>query len=456
MAKTRNSVRLPWKRTREGLVADARFRVVLRESGWQCRMGKKVLAEGPETAEEGRRAAESFTSSLAEVEEQVPAATTRAGRRKPPGRVRKHEKAAARRGEAEETRSDADARPAESPRVSGDRSVAAEPAADAGEISFEKVSDGGLLGRVAGVCWLANRREVVFSRGVDPGDEQRVRAAVAAHYRAEDEARAAARDAAKAAARDAEKAKQAAARAAAKAEKLAALNAAKSEKAAARNAAKSAAKAEKAAARAAARTTKKVAKAVDAGAGAATTRSAATRARAARAVDAGAGAATTRSAARRKASPKAAATATPVAAAKKTAKTRGRSPRAAKAAVEGEPVKDAAAKGGKGKKELPAKEKVTVRVSVPAGLTWSEVEGRPRGVAAHGTFLIEAEGPRHALYFHEPGGQSRHLRSGELAELRKLAEEMAARGLPAPQAETISAEKEEALLRMFAAGAVTL
>jgi len=119
-------------------------------------------------------------------------------------------------------------------------------------------------------------------------------------------------------------------------------------------------------------------------------------------------------------------------------------------------VKDAAAKSGKGKKELPAKEKVTVRVSVPAGLTWSEVEGRPRGVAAHGTFLIEAEGPRHALYFHEPGGQSRHLRSGELAELRKLAEEMAARGLPAPQAETISAEKEEALLRMFAAGAVTL
>lgn len=423
MAKTRNSVRLPWKRTREGLVADARFRVVLRESGWQCRMGKKVLAEGPETAEAGRRAAESFTSSLAEVEEQVPAATTRAGRRKPPGRVRKHEKAAARRGEAEETRSDADACPAESPRVSGDRSVAAEPAADAGEISFEKVSDGGLLGRVAGVCWLANRREVVFSRGVDPGDEQRVRAAVAAHYRAEDEARAAARNAARAAARDAEKAKQAAARAAAKAEKLAALNAAKS-----------AAKAEKAAARAAARTTKKAAKAVDAGAGAATTRSAA----------------------RRKASPKAAATTTPVAAAKKTAKTRGRSPRAAKAAVEGELVKDAAAKSGKGKKELPAKEKVTVRVSVPAGLTWSEVEGRPRGVAAHGTFLIEAEGPRHALYFHEPGGQSRHLRSGELAELRKLAEEMAARGLPAPQAETISAEKEEALLRMFAAGAVTL
>ena len=423
MAKTTNSVRLPWKRTREGLVADARFRVVLRESGWQCRMGKKVLAEGPETAEEGRRAAESFTSSLAEVGEQEPAAPTRAGRRKPAGRGRKHEKAAARRGEGEETRSDADARPAESPRVSGDRSVAAEPAADAGEISFEKVSDGGLLGRVAGVCWLANRREVVFSRGVDPGDEQRVRAAVAAHYRAEDEARAAARNVAKAAARDAEKAKQAAARAAAKAEKLAALNAAKA-----------AAKAEKAAARAAARTTKKAAKAVDAGAGAATTRSAA----------------------RRKASPKAAATATPVAAAKKTAKTRGRSPRAAKAAVEGEPVKDAAAKGGKGKKELPAKEKVTVRVSVPAGLTWSEVEGRPRGVAAHGTFLIEAEGPRHALYFHEPGGQSRHLRSGELAELRKLAEEMAARGLPAPQAETISAEKEEALLRMFAAGAVTL
>ena len=323
--------------------------------------------------------------------------------------------------------------------------MAAEPAADAGEISFEKVSDGGLLGRVAGVCWLANRREVVFSRGVDPGDEQRVRAAVAAHYRAEDEARAAARNVAKAAARDAEKAKQAAARAAAKAEKLAALNAAKA-----------AAKAEKAAARAAARTTKKSAKAVDAGASAATTRSTAKTARAARAVDAGAGAATTRSAARRKASPKAAATATPVAAAKKTAKTRGRSPRAAKAAVEGEPVKDAAAKGGKGKKELPAKEKVTVRVSVPAGLTWSEVEGRPRGVAAHGTFLIEAEGPRHALYFHEPGGQSRHLRSGELAELRKVAEEMAARGLPAPQAETISAEKEEALLRMFAAGAVTL
>jgi hypothetical protein len=61
-------------------------------------------------------------------------------------------------------------------------------------------------------------------------------------------------------------------------------------------------------------------------------------------------------------------------------------------------------------------------------------EGKARGEAKHGAFVVEPEGKRHALYFYDPDGQSRHLQSGEAGKLRKVAEEMAARGQPAPRA----------------------
>jgi hypothetical protein len=85
-------------------------------------------------------------------------------------------------------------------------------------------------------------------------------------------------------------------------------------------------------------------------------------------------------------------------------------------------------------------------------VTWTEAEGKARGEAKHGAFVVEPEGKRHALYFYDPDGQSRHLQSGEAAKLRKVAEEMAARGQPAPSAS--SADADAALLKMFMAGAM--
>jgi hypothetical protein len=85
-------------------------------------------------------------------------------------------------------------------------------------------------------------------------------------------------------------------------------------------------------------------------------------------------------------------------------------------------------------------------------LTWAEVEGKARGEAKHGAFVIEPEGKKHALYFYDPDGQSRHLQSGEAGKLRKVAEEMAARGQPAPRA--VSAGDDAAMLKMFMAGAM--
>ena len=85
-------------------------------------------------------------------------------------------------------------------------------------------------------------------------------------------------------------------------------------------------------------------------------------------------------------------------------------------------------------------------------VTWTEVDGKARGEAKHGAFVVEPEGRKHALYFYDPDGQSRHLQSGEASKLRKVAEEMAARGQPAPRA--VSAGDDAAMLKMFMAGAM--
>ncbi len=45
-------------------------------------------------------------------------------------------------------------------------------------------------------------------------------------------------------------------------------------------------------------------------------------------------------------------------------------------------------------------------------MTWTEAEGKARGEAKHGAFVIEPEGKKHALYFYDPDGESRHLQSG--------------------------------------------
>ncbi len=81
-------------------------------------------------------------------------------------------------------------------------------------------------------------------------------------------------------------------------------------------------------------------------------------------------------------------------------------------------------------------------------VTWAAVDGKIRGEAKHGTFVVEPEGKRHALYFYDADGQSRHLESGEAGKLRKVAEEMAARGQPVLRA-AASGVDDAALMRAF-------
>lgn len=121
--------------------------------------------------------------------------------------------------------------------------------------------------------------------------------------------------------------------------------------------------------------------------------------------------------------------------------------KAARKAAKKEPAPTAARPARAGKREP--------QTAAPSGpITWSQVEGKPRGAAAHGTFLIEPEGQAFGLYFADGSGQSRHLRSGSMPDLRRAAEEFAARGEPAPLRDTPSREQDEALMRMFASGAL--
>ena len=83
-----------------------------------------------------------------------------------------------------------------------------------------------------------------------------------------------------------------------------------------------------------------------------------------------------------------------------------------------------------------------------ACVTWTTLEGKIRGAARHGTFVVEPEGKRYALYFYDPDGQSRHLDSGEPTRLRKVAEEMAARGQPAARSAAAGVD-DAALMRAF-------
>jgi hypothetical protein len=96
----------------------------------------------------------------------------------------------------------------------------------------------------------------------------------------------------------------------------------------------------------------------------------------------------------------------------------------------------------------PAKISKTAEDASCGCVTWAAVDGKIRGTAKHGTFVVEPEGKRHALYFYDADGQSRHLESGEAGKLRKVAEEMAARGQPVLRA-AASGVDDAALMRAF-------
>jgi len=258
------------------------------------------------------------------------------------------------------------------------------------------MEDGCLCGKTQGACWVANDGEVVFAVPPPQAVQEQVQAAVAQHYAAEKAAREAA---AEKAAQDEKKAQARASRAARATAKKTAV--------------------------------KKIARASKRASSAPKTKPA------------------------RKAKPakdaEPARERKPAAAAAKVRKAaRGRASKR-RAAKEEAPVTVKAEATGR----APKRKAAALPTDAPPGpIAWSEVEGKPRGVAAHGTFLIEPEGQGFALYFADASGQSRHLRSGAMPELRRAAEEYAARGEPAPMHDAPSREQDEALMRIFASGAV--
>lgn len=371
MGRQPDSVSLPWKRDKDGLVAElgAVFRIKLEPAGWECSVstGKctEIVNKGLPTQKASKAHAESYAGKVPEV-----AAAVAERKRTPPKPSPKSAKPA----------NDA-AAPAAGAAPAGTPEAA--PA-----YPFERLDDGCIFGRAGGVCWVADDRGVEFAAKVDPAVKAEVEKVAAQHFSA---------------ARDEKTNKRAAALAKCQAAAAAARQAKK----------EAAAKPSRGAARKTAAASKTAASKKKAGKRAA--KQAAQQAEA------------------------------PAAPAKKAAKKAGRGRKKAatkRGAKEGEPV---------ARKSVTPK---TKPAEVKAAVTWTDSGGEVRGAAAHGTFVLQPEGSRHALYFYEPGGQSRHLQSGDATQLRKAAEEMAARGQPAPERETLSAEKEEALLRMFAAGAV--
>ena len=484
-------ITLPWKRPEKGVSAaelGASFRVEQREDGWHCtvRVGRRaeVLATGLRRLRDAQCRAEAHAATMPEVlaakaKAESEGANPAAKERKDP----------ARRTAPGPTSEPVPA--AEKPSRVPVRRRAVAP-------TFEEVSDGCICGKIDTGTWIADPAgKVSVPAGTDPALAQEICRVAANHYAGQRQKAAPAvrpRTAARSASKPREKREAEAAdsgksgntrkpavadaapvdppRRAGKGkrnrkkarQRLAAKLAAKPGRrgAAAKTAdpeSKPTAKATaKTAAKVAAKTTAKVAAKTTAKVAAKTTAKAVSKtkttakATATKATAKNAATEATAKNAATKATAKIAATkatakTTPgaEAAASVTAKTAGRRRKGTEVPAVAPPKAKEEPMGKKAGKR-PGKSDACSCV------TWAEVEGKARGETKHGAFVIEPEGRKHALYFYDPEGQSRHLQSGDAAKLRKVAEEMAARGQPAMK--PTSAGDDGALLKMFMAGAM--
>ena len=452
MATGIEPITLPWKRPEKGVSAaelGASFRIEQREDGWHCtvRVGRRseVLVTGMRRLRDAQCRAEAHAATLPEVAAAVAEAAKAAAKGGGPVRAA----APAERSAAE-------------PRTVPTRRRTAPP-------TFEQVSDGCICGKIDGGTWVADPAgKVSVPAGTDPALAQEICRVAAKHYAnvaakpaATVETQTAARTTARPAAKRAAAPKPATEPTVQRVAKRAA-------KPAGRRTAKRAAKtAAKAAAKTATKTADKpTAKAADKPAAKAAAKTTAKSGRAKAANKRAAKKAGVRRGLRFTPQPFSGTYAPPGAspealkllreqaeaeakeqqqtAAKPAATGKGR-PRTGKAATAAPP---------KAKEEPMGKTagKKASKSEACGCLTWAEVEGKARGEAKHGAFVIEPEGKKHALYFYDPDGQSRHLQSGEASKLRKVAEEMAARGQPALRA--VSAGDDAAMLKMFMAGAM--
>lgn len=399
-------VTLPWKRPEKGVSAaelGASFRVEQREGGWHCtvKVGRRVevLATGMRRLRDAQCRAEAHAATLPEVAAALEQQAAESGAKREPAKM--------------------PATPAKAPR--GDEPVAP-PSDVAPALTFEEVSEGCICGKIDGRTWLADPDGgVSVPLDTDPAVAREI-CRVATNYYTARRAKPPASPRAKSTTRASTK----------KTAKRARGAAAKREQ----EAAKPATPPPPAATKKMPRGDKK----------AAAKKGAATKASASKA-----------SASKASEQPK-------------VAKARSGKAASKKAAAKATTPKEPAVRGRKGGKASAAPEKQAATPTPPAKeekvskkpekttktakdascgcVTWAAVENKIRGTAKHGTFVVEPEGKRHALYFYDADGQSRHLESGEPGKLRKVAEEMAARGQPVLRAPT-SGVDDAALMRAF-------
>ena len=402
-------VTLPWKRPEKGVsVADmgAHFRVDLREDGWHCtvKVGRRaeVLASGLRRLRDAQCRAEAHAATLPEV----------AAAREKLAAEEKRPAAHAKQRPANATTTATDPRPVP---------PATTPGAEAPSLAFEQVSDGCICGKIDGRTWLADPDGgVSVPLDTDPAVAREI-CRVATNYYTARQTKTSATPRAKSTARASTK----------KTAKRARGAAAKREQ----EAAKPATPPPPAATKKIPRGDKKAAAKKGAASKASTSKASASKA---------------------SEQPKVAKARRGKAASKKTAAKATTPEPAARGRKGGKasatPEKQAATPTPPAKEEKvskkPGKTAKTAKDASCGCVTWAAVENKIRGTAKHGTFVVEPEGKRHALYFYDADGQSRHLESGEPGKLRKVAEEMAARGQPVLRAPA-SGVDDAALMRAF-------
>ena len=424
-------ITLPWKRPERGVsVAEmgASFRVEQRDDGWHCtvKIGRQaeVLATGLRRLRDAQCRAEAHAATLPEVaaareklaaEESKPASRTK------------------------QRTANTQTSPATDP-----AGPATTPGAKTPSLAFEQVSDGCICGKIDGGTWVADPGGAVsVPTGTDPVVAQEICRVATAHFTA----RRSATSTKPAGKRGGRKGKSAAAKpVAAPAKPSPAPKPAPGKKATPQKKEKSKPAKEPAAPTSA--SASKQAKSPRTG-----KRKAASKKAAAKSTTPAASAGRKASATKEKQA------ATPTPPAKAAAKVKEPAPRGRKASKAGKrgkasapEEKQAAAPTPPAKEEKvskkPAKNSKPAKDASCGCVTWAAVDGKIRGTAKHGTFVVEPEGKRHALYFYDADGQSRHLESGEAGKLRKVAEEMAARGQPVLRA-AASGVDDAALMRAF-------
>ena len=389
-------VTLPWKRPEKGVSAaelGASFRVEQREGGWYCtvKVGRRVevLATGMRRLRDAQCRAEAHAATLPEVMAALEQQAAESGAQREPAKVQ--------------------VTPTKAPRAD-------EPAATPA-VTFEEVSDGCICGKVDGRTWVADPEGgVSVPLDTDPAIAREI-CRVATNYYMARRAKASTTPRAKSTAR-------ASTKKTAKREQKAAKPATPPPPAASRKMQrddKKAAAKKGAVSKAAAKAASKAA-------------SASKQTKAAE-VGRGKGKAASKKTATKATTPK-----VPAARGHKGGKA------SATEAMQAEAPTPPAKEEKVSKK--PAKNPKTAKDASCGCVTWAAVDNKIRGTAKHGTFVVEPEGKRHALYFYDADGQSRHLESGEPGKLRKVAEEMAARGQPVLRAPA-SGVDDAALMRAF-------